>query len=168
MTSSHSQSQSRRSTVCFGGAKENIFIFISCGYVDVVAPFLYWRTGVSFTIAAGPHQRSHFRVRVSWRVSDSRLPQEQGGDSQDLKKLSNPPSCSGCIILRRDRWEIPFPAILNYDVTCSLPRKSVIARSITTAFSSGSAVPVFQLPCHNIKFALQYGVIFSIQFFVLR
>jgi hypothetical protein len=39
-----------------------------------------WRTGLSFTIAAGPRQRSHFRVRVScntwpyFTVSDSRLP----------------------------------------------------------------------------------------------
>jgi hypothetical protein len=38
------------------------------------------RTGVSFTIAAGPRQRSHLRVRVPWHsrpyftVSDSRLP----------------------------------------------------------------------------------------------
>jgi hypothetical protein len=37
------------------------------------------RIGLSFTIAAGPRQRSHFRVRVSWdslqylTVSDSRL-----------------------------------------------------------------------------------------------
>jgi hypothetical protein len=38
------------------------------------------RTDLSFTIAAGPRQRSHFRVRVSWdswpyfTVSDSKLP----------------------------------------------------------------------------------------------
>jgi hypothetical protein len=38
------------------------------------------RTGLSFTIAAGPHQRSHFRVWVPWdswpyfTVSDLRLP----------------------------------------------------------------------------------------------
>jgi hypothetical protein len=38
------------------------------------------RTGLSFTIAAGPHQRSHSRVRVLWdsrtyfTVSDWRLP----------------------------------------------------------------------------------------------
>jgi hypothetical protein len=38
------------------------------------------RTGLSFTIAAGPHQRSHSRVRVPWdsrpyfTLSDSRLP----------------------------------------------------------------------------------------------
>jgi hypothetical protein len=38
------------------------------------------RTGLSFTIAAGPRQRSHFRIRVPWdswpyfTVSDSRLP----------------------------------------------------------------------------------------------
>jgi hypothetical protein len=38
------------------------------------------RTGLSFTIAAGPSQRSHSRVRVPWdslpyfTVSDSRLP----------------------------------------------------------------------------------------------
>jgi hypothetical protein len=38
------------------------------------------RTGLSFTIAAGPRQHSHFRIRVLWdlrpyfTVSDSRLP----------------------------------------------------------------------------------------------
>jgi hypothetical protein len=38
------------------------------------------RTGLSFTITAGPHQRSHYRVRIPWdsrpyfTVSDSRLP----------------------------------------------------------------------------------------------
>jgi hypothetical protein len=38
------------------------------------------RTGLSFTIAAGPRQRSHFRVQVPWdswsylTVSDSRFP----------------------------------------------------------------------------------------------
>jgi hypothetical protein len=38
------------------------------------------RTGLSFTIAAGLRQRSHFRVRVPWdsrpyfAASDSRLP----------------------------------------------------------------------------------------------
>jgi hypothetical protein len=32
------------------------------------------RTGLSFTTAAGPRQRSHSRVRVPLTVSDSRLP----------------------------------------------------------------------------------------------
>jgi hypothetical protein len=55
-------------------------------YWQTVACFLMWgalsdeRTGLSFTIAAGPRQRCHSRVRVpcdSWpyfTVSDSRLP----------------------------------------------------------------------------------------------
>jgi hypothetical protein len=55
-------------------------------YYQTVAGLLMWgalsdeRTGLSFTIAAGPRQRSHSRVRVSWdsrpyfTVSDSRLP----------------------------------------------------------------------------------------------
>jgi hypothetical protein len=59
-------------------------------YCQSVAGFLMWgapsdkRTGMSFTIAAEPRQRSHSRVRVprdSWlyfTVSDSRLPQPGG------------------------------------------------------------------------------------------
>jgi hypothetical protein len=49
-----------------------------CGFVDVGA-FCDERTGLSFTIAAGPRQRSHSRVRVPWAsrpyftVSDWRL-----------------------------------------------------------------------------------------------
>jgi hypothetical protein len=55
-------------------------------YCQTVAGLLMWgahsdeRTGLLFTIAAGPHQRSHFWVRVPWdswpyfTVSDSRLP----------------------------------------------------------------------------------------------
>jgi hypothetical protein len=55
-------------------------------YCQTVKDLLMWcalsdeRTGLSFRIAAGPRQRSHFRVRVprdSWShftVSDSRLP----------------------------------------------------------------------------------------------
>jgi hypothetical protein len=55
-------------------------------YCQTVSGFLMWgavsdeRTGLSFTIAADPRQRSHFRVRVPWdlwlyfTVSDLRLP----------------------------------------------------------------------------------------------
>jgi hypothetical protein len=55
-------------------------------YCQTVAGLLMWgtlsdeRTGLSFTIIAGPRQRSHSRVRVLWdsrpsfTVSDSRLP----------------------------------------------------------------------------------------------
>jgi hypothetical protein len=72
--------------VCLGikhpsGAYDQIFIT-----VRQVAGFLMWgalsdeRTGLSLSIAAGPRQRSHSRVRVSWdsrpyfTVSYSRLP----------------------------------------------------------------------------------------------
>jgi hypothetical protein len=56
-------------------------------YCQTVAGLLMWgtlseeRTGLSFTIAAGPRQSSHSRIRVPWdswpyfTVSDSRLPQ---------------------------------------------------------------------------------------------
>jgi hypothetical protein len=55
-------------------------------YCQIVAGSLVWcalsdeRTGLSFTYAAGSHQRSYCRVRVPWdsgpyfTVSDSRLP----------------------------------------------------------------------------------------------
>jgi hypothetical protein len=55
-------------------------------YCQTITGFLMWcalsdeRMGLSFTIAANPRQRSHWRVRVPWysrpyfTVSDSRLP----------------------------------------------------------------------------------------------
>jgi hypothetical protein len=61
------------------GAYDQIFI-------TVIAGLLTWgalpdeRTGLSFTISAGPRQHSHSRVRVPWdsrpylTVSDLRLP----------------------------------------------------------------------------------------------
>jgi hypothetical protein len=51
----------------------------SCGFVDVGLLFDD-RTGLSFTTAVDPRQRSHSRVRVPWdsrphfTVSDLRLP----------------------------------------------------------------------------------------------
>jgi hypothetical protein len=73
-------------TVCLGmkhtsGAYDQI-----SDYCQPVAGLLMWgalsdeRTGLSFTIVAGPRQRSHFRARDPWdswpyfTVSDSRLP----------------------------------------------------------------------------------------------
>jgi hypothetical protein len=38
----------------------------TCGFVDVVHPLCDERPGPPFTIAAGPHQRSHSRVPVLW------------------------------------------------------------------------------------------------------
>jgi hypothetical protein len=55
-------------------------------YCQTIAGLLMWgalsdeRTGLFFTIAASPRQRSHFRVRFPWNswpyftVSDSRIP----------------------------------------------------------------------------------------------
>jgi hypothetical protein len=66
------------------GPKPNVY------YCQTVAGSLTWgalsddKTGLSFTIAAGPRQRSHSRVRVSrdsWQyvtVSDWRLPKSGG------------------------------------------------------------------------------------------
>jgi hypothetical protein len=75
-----------RRPVCLGithpsGAYDQIFY-----YCQGVAGLLIWgalsdeRTGLPFTIAAGPRQRNHSRFRVPWHsrpyftVSDSRLP----------------------------------------------------------------------------------------------
>jgi hypothetical protein len=92
-----------------------------CYCSQTCAGLLMWgalsdeRTGLSFTIVAGPCQRSHFRVRVPWdsrpyfTVSDSRLPfssspttrrvtvevfdpasTRDGGDSTELCSLYSP------------------------------------------------------------------------------
>jgi hypothetical protein len=87
-------------------------------YCLTVAGLLIWgvlsdeRTGLSFAIATGPRQRSHFRVRVPWNslpyftVSDSRLP------------FSSPPTT------RRVTVEVFDPAS-----TRSLPRSSLYGSS---------------------------------------
>jgi hypothetical protein len=66
------------------------------------------RTGLSFTLAAGPRQRSHSRVRVPWdsrpyfTVSDSRL--------AGLRWRYSTPPAHG--ILRRNILLIKEPFIL--------------------------------------------------------
>jgi hypothetical protein len=55
-----------------------------CGHSTYVTSSLRRGLGLSFTIAAGPHHRSHSQVQVPWdswppfTVSDSRLPQPGG------------------------------------------------------------------------------------------
>jgi hypothetical protein len=72
-------------------------------YCQTVAGLLMWsalyeeRTGLPFTMAAGPRQRSHSWVRVprdSWpyfTVSDSRLPEPAGTDLQEQGGPVMPP-----------------------------------------------------------------------------
>jgi hypothetical protein len=69
-------------------------------YCHTVAGLLMWdslsdeKTGLSFTIAADPRQRSHSRVRIPWgwwsyfTVSDSRLPQPGGPGLHVWEKLT--------------------------------------------------------------------------------
>jgi hypothetical protein len=60
------------------------------------------RTGLSFTVAAGPRQRSHFRVRVVWdswsyfTVSDSRLPFGRLLRLARSRWRYAPPHCCSC------------------------------------------------------------------------
>jgi hypothetical protein len=75
-------------------------------YRQTVAGLLMWgvlsdeRTDVSFTIVAGPHQRSNSRVRVPWdswpyfTVSNSRLPQLRGSGP----RIYNPQELGGPVI----------------------------------------------------------------------
>jgi hypothetical protein len=71
--------------VCLGikhpsGAYEQIFIIVRQLRVCDVGALSDEKMGLTFTIAAGPRQRSHSRVRVPWdlrsyfTVLDSRLP----------------------------------------------------------------------------------------------
>jgi hypothetical protein len=85
-------------------------------YCQTVENLLMWnalsgeRTGLWFTIAAGPHQRSHFRVQVPWdsrlysyfTVSGSRLP------------LSSPPTT------HRATMEVFAPASTRDDYPSNL------------------------------------------------
>jgi hypothetical protein len=64
----------------FWGLRPDFYYYLTVAGVLIWGALSDERTGLSFTIAAGPRQRSHFRVRVpydSWpyfTVSDSRLP----------------------------------------------------------------------------------------------
>jgi hypothetical protein len=85
--------------VCLGTNHSSVGLRPDLYYCQTVPGLLMWgalsdeRTGLSFIIAAGPRQRSHFWVRVpqnSWpyfTVSDSRLPQPGGPGP----RIYNPP-----------------------------------------------------------------------------
>jgi hypothetical protein len=80
----------------------------------------HMRTGLSFTIAAGPRQRSHSRIRVPWdswtyfTVSYSRLPQpvEPGPRIYIPQEHGGPviPSGTGFPFRRRAKVEVFEPA----------------------------------------------------------
>jgi hypothetical protein len=98
-------------------------------YCQTVPGLLMWgalsdeRTGLSFTIAAGPRQRSHSRVRVPWdswhfTVSDSRFPQSRGSGPRIyiLQGQSGPAISPGTgfpfrrlLRLARLRWRYSTP-----------------------------------------------------------
>jgi hypothetical protein len=84
-------------------------------YCQTVVCLLMWgavsdeRTGVSFTIAHGPRQRIHSRIRVPWdswpyiTVSDSRLPFRRLLWLEGLRWRYSPPSLRGllcCLCMR--------------------------------------------------------------------
>jgi hypothetical protein len=82
-------------------------------YSQTVAGLLMWgalsdeRTGLTFTIASDPRQRSHFRVRVPWdswpyfTVSDLRLPFSSPPTTRRAKvEVSDPASTRDCTELQ--------------------------------------------------------------------
>jgi hypothetical protein len=118
--------------------------------------------GLSFTIAAGPHQRSHSRVRVLWdswpyfTVSDSRfpqpggagphiyIPQEQGGPVippgtrlpfRFVHSNRGPVCTSSLYCLGTDHIKTPLRTILPLLRVYSLPSDSLLVwrrRSVFT------------------------------------
>jgi hypothetical protein len=82
-TDGQSASLSSCQAPIWGPRRDFLLLSDSCGCVDVGRP-LGEKMGLSFTIAAGPRQRSHSRVRVSrdswphFTASDSRFPQPGG------------------------------------------------------------------------------------------
>jgi hypothetical protein len=110
---------------------------------QTVAGFLMWSalsdetTGLSFTIAGGPRQRSHSRVRVLWdsrpyfTVSDSRLP------------FSSPPTT------RRATVEVFDPASTQNSTPlyplCTDPTKNTVSQQFVGFFTaplSRSGLPI--------------------------
>jgi hypothetical protein len=93
-------------------------------YCQTVAGFLMWsafsdeRMGLPFTIAAGPRQRSHSRVRVPWdsrpyfTASDSRLP------------FSSPPAT------RRATVEVFDPAMCPFITRCGTQTEHAFERFV--------------------------------------
>jgi hypothetical protein len=121
-------------------------------YCQTVAALLKWgalsdeRTGLSFTIAAGPRQRSHSLVRVPWNsrpyftVSDSRLPFSSPPTTRRVTvKVCDPTSARDSYdwlreILERPPQKTPLPLLLLVDPLlqrCS-PDRCVTTRTART------------------------------------
>jgi hypothetical protein len=97
-------------------------------YCQTVAGLLIWgaisdkMTGLSFTIAAGPRQRSYFRVRVRWdlrpyfTVSDSRLPFRRLLRLAELRwRYSTPPAHGVLIFTLEFTNEFPFISATRFE-----------------------------------------------------
>jgi hypothetical protein len=126
-------------------------------FADLRSPL--WREYGSFTISAGPHQRSHSRVQVPWdsrqyfTVSDSRLP------------FSSPPTTRRTTVevfdpaSTRDKFRINYVSSLyNFgeDRICHNPNSSSIILCLYVAAETCQASRLalnyssFQASCHNI------------------
>jgi hypothetical protein len=127
------------------------------------------RTGLSVTIAAGPRQRSHSRVRVPWdsrpyfTVSDSRLPFSSPPTTRratvevfgpaSTRDISEEHIASIFSQLSTDRVENIFPK--NSSIVAALPRKLLFLlacsfRAENCLRSRYLAINYanFQVPCH--------------------
>jgi hypothetical protein len=130
--------------------------------------------GLSFTVAAGPRQRSHSRVRVPrdsrqyFTVSDSRLPQPGGPGPriyipQEQGGLIIPPDCVTPIVFKITLRHGPRRKHnLSIVVKACLP-PCCVTTAIVSLFVSRS------LPCngsirHNINFSEEHSTsIFRLQ-----
>jgi hypothetical protein len=115
-------------------------------YYQIVTGLLMWvalsdeRTGLWFTTASGPRQRSHFRVQVPWdsspyfTVSDSRLPFSSPPTTRRATVDKTAPSVFPCVINIRHG---PYRKHLSSTVACVLT---------ATLRNTGHPVVAYSLP----------------------
>jgi hypothetical protein len=109
-------------------------------HCETFAGLLIWgalsvkRTGLSFTIGAGPRQLSHFRVRVPWdlwshfTLSDSRLPSSSPPKTRRaMVEVFEPASfnCPPYNPFAQTECKIPFPRVPLLLHAYPLPRERV-------------------------------------------
>jgi hypothetical protein len=147
--------------------------------------------GLSFTIAAGPRQRSHSRVRIprnSWQsfpLSDSKLPQPGGPGvriyiPQELGDPIIPPGTEfpfcRLLWLTGLRWTCSTPSnrkhrFHRYPINTSIvaclfvaARTCLLRHCLAMNVYSGSAIPFFQASRHSM-ISLSKKIFFGLSIF---
>jgi hypothetical protein len=159
-------------------------------YCQTVAGVLMWgalsddRTGLSFTIAAGPRQRSHSRARIPWdsqryfTISDSRIPflspsttrrvTVEVFDFASTREWLHLPTCPACNISARTAQKTPFLIFVVQSLPCE--HVCVLSRYSATALAYlliSRSLPSIGCTYYNI-FLLKKSLYFEEFLFLTR